>query len=109
MGHNPLDIVLIQAITLSDQHTVIAHVRHSITEHRTTLLIEIVQTMVDGEMRRRADRSTCFHVQERKSLAVSTQIGVHHTDILFLRSFQEHRSSTVAEERTGGTILIISD
>ncbi len=109
MGYNPLDIILVQAITFSDQRTVIAHVRHSITEHRAPLLIEVVQTMVDGEMRRWADRSTCFQMQERKSLAVCTQIGVHHTDILFLRTFQEHRSSTVAEERTGRAVLIISD
>ena len=52
MRNDPMDVILIQTIALSDQCTVVAHIRHGIAEHRAPLLVEVVQTMVDGKMRR---------------------------------------------------------
>ena len=66
--------------------SVVAHVRHSIAEHGASLLIEVVQTVIDREVRRRADRAASFQVQERQSLTIGTQIRIHHTDVLFLRT-----------------------
>ena len=50
MRNDPLDIILVQAVTLGYQRTVVAHVRHCIAEHRAPLLIEVMQTMINREM-----------------------------------------------------------
>ena len=108
MGYYPLDVILVQTIALGYEGAVITHVCHCIAEHGTTLLIEVVQTMIDGEVTWRTNRTACLQVQEGQALAVSTEIRVHHTNVLFLRSFHQHGSGTVTEKRTGSTVLIVN-
>ena len=55
MGNDPLDRILVKTIALGDKGTVVAHVGHRIAEHGATLLIEVVQTVVNCEMTGRAD------------------------------------------------------
>ena len=86
MGHHPLDVVLRQAVTLGNECAVVAHVGHGIAEHGASLLIEVVQTVVDGEVAWGADRATCLQVQEGQSLAVAAEVGIPDAGILFLRS-----------------------
>ena len=85
VGDNPLDVVLVQMIALGNACAIVAHVRHGITEHRTSLLIEVVQTVIDGEIAGRTDGATGLQVQERQSLAIAAEIAVHATDFLLFR------------------------
>ena len=109
MRYYPLDVVLVQTIALGNQGAVITHVSHRIAEYRAPLLIEVVQTVIYREMAGGRHRAAGFQVQEGKSLSVSAEIGIHHTDVLLLRTFQQHSSSTVAEERTGSPVFIVND
>ena len=72
--NDPLDVILIQTIAFSNESTIVAHVRHCIAEHGATLLIEVMQAVVDGEVTGRTDRTSSLDVQERQALAVSTKV-----------------------------------
>ena len=72
--NHPLDVVLVQTVALGYQCAVVAHVGYRIAEHCTTLLIEVVQTMINSEMRRWADRTSSLQMQEWKSLTICAEV-----------------------------------
>ena len=107
MRHHPIDVILAQAIAFGNKGTVVAHICHSITEHRTTLLIAVVHTMINGEVTGRTNRTTRLHMKEGKSLTIGTQIRIHQTDVLLLSTLKHYCCCTVTKERTSITILIV--
>ena len=50
MRHNEADVVLVQSVALGYQCAVVAHARYGVTEHRASLLIEVMQTVVYAEV-----------------------------------------------------------
>ena len=108
MRHHETDIILVKVVAFGNKRTVIAHVCHRIAEHGAPLLIEVVQTVVNSEMRRRTNRSTGLEVEERKPFAISTEERIHHTDILLCRCFEHHCCGAVAKERTSATVFVVN-
>ena len=66
-----------------------------------------MQTMVDGEMGCGANRTTCLHVQEGKTLAIGAQIGVLHTHTFLCSGLDQHCAGAIAEEHACLAVGII--
>src|SRR5574344_980782 len=98
MRYDKGDIVLIQSVALCNKSTIVAHARYGITEHCASLLIEVMQTMVNSEMRRSANRTSCLDMQEGQTLTISTEMSIHNTDVLFFCSFHEYCRCTISEK-----------
>ena len=109
MGYHPIHIVGSKFVALQYLCHIVTHIGHGIAEHCTTLLIEVVQTMIDGEMGCGADRTASLHVKERQADAIGTQIRILHAHILLFRCFHKHCTGSVAEEHAGGAILIVDE
>ena len=61
----------------------------------------------EGEIRRRTNRTTSFHVEERQTFAICSQYRIH--DSVIFRSGLHHKgSSTVTENRACSTICIVN-
>ena len=49
--YNPIDILALEVVALEYLQHVVAHVGYRIAEHGASLLVEVVQTVIYGEMR----------------------------------------------------------
>ena len=50
MRHNKADVVLVQVVAFCNECAVVAHVCYGIAEHCASLLVEVVQTVVNREV-----------------------------------------------------------
>ena len=109
MTDNIIDVFLCQTVAFQQSRTVVAHGRDSITEHCAPLLVSVMQPMVDREPGRGAYGTARLDVEERKSLAVRTVVGVYQTDVFLGRPFNHHGTCPVTEERTGRTVTVVGN
>ena len=109
MRNNPSDVVLVEVITFSNKCAGIAHVCYSELKHRAAFLMQIVHAMVDGEIRRTANRTASLQAQERKSLSIRTQEGILPSHALFKRRLKHNSGSTVTKNRASGAVCVIHD
>ncbi len=106
---NPIEVGVVQPIALHHLCHVVAHVSHRMAEHRAAFLIDVVQTIVNGEMGRRAYRASSFHVKERQALAIGKEHGVLETHAFLLSGLNEHGTRAVAEKDTRLAVCPVND
>ena len=81
MGNNPVNVIFCQPVLFCYSCTDIRHIRDSVLEHSSTFLMNIMHFIVNREIRRRTNRTTRFHVEERQSLTIGT-----NNDYFFISS-----------------------
>mgnify|MGYP007093311871 CR=1 FL=1 len=92
------DTIFRQTILFCDCSRDIRHVGYSIFKYCSSFLKQIVHFIVYCEIRRRTNRTTSFHVEERQTFAICSQYRIH--DSVIFRSGLHHKgSSTVTEKR----------
>ena len=107
MRNNPVDTIFRQTILFCDSSRDIRHVGYSIFKYCSSFLVQIVHFIVYCEIRRRTNRTTSFHVEERQTFAICSQYRIH--DSVIFRSGLHHKgSSTITENRACSTICIVN-
>ena len=76
MRYNPSNVVVCKVVTLGYLCASVAHIGYGKLKHGASLLVEVVHAVVDGEVRRTANATACFHAEEGKSLTISAQVAV---------------------------------